>query len=70
MNEDRAELLALLFKLRARYPDWRFGQLFSNVAGWADENAWDIEDERIIAAVEEYLRKVAPKSLEMNTTRA
>jgi hypothetical protein len=33
-----------------RYPEWRFGQLVANVAGWADQEIWDVEDERLLEA--------------------
>jgi hypothetical protein len=33
-NQQRAELLANIAELRKRYPDWRFGQLIANVAGF------------------------------------
>ena len=63
MNEiDRAELLEVLNELRRRYPEWRLGQLVSNVAGWADENPWDIEDEQFLAAAKEHLRSSTPQT--------
>ena len=30
------------------YPDWRLGRLVANVAGWADQEIWDIEDEQLL----------------------
>jgi hypothetical protein len=62
MNEcDRTELFDALAELRRRYPDWRLGQLVSNVAGWADQNVWDIEDEQFLAATKEHLRGQIPQ---------
>ena len=43
-SQERAELLATIAELSQRYPDWRLGQLVANVAGWADQEIWDIED--------------------------
>jgi hypothetical protein len=56
MKSDRTELFDALSELQRRYPQWRFGQLISNIAGWADQSVWDIEDERFLAAVMEHLR--------------
>jgi hypothetical protein len=68
MNEcDRTELSNALAKLRRRYPEWRFGQLIANVAGWADQNVWDIEDEQLIAAAEEHLLVLAQRNLKTRT---
>jgi hypothetical protein len=58
------DVLEILAELRQRYPDWRLGQLVANVAGWADQNVWDIEDEQFLAAAREHLRSVAERSHE------
>ena len=47
---ERAELLATIAELSQRYPDWRLGQLVANVAGWADQEIWDVEDEQLLEA--------------------
>jgi hypothetical protein len=44
------ELFAILVELRDRYPQWRFGQMVANLAGWADADIWDVEDEQLLAA--------------------
>ena len=49
-SQERAELLATIAELSQRYPDWRLGQLVANVAGWADQEIWDIEDEQLLEA--------------------
>jgi hypothetical protein len=67
MNERRTELLDALAKLSTHYPEWRFGQLISNVAGWADKNPWDVEDARLLAAVNEHLKAFAEPKLEAHT---
>ncbi len=68
MNKrDRTELLDTLAELQRSYPDWRLGQLISNVAGWADQNIWDIEDEQLLAAAEEHLQALAQRKQEART---
>ncbi len=57
MKEPRAELLDVIAELHRRYPDWRFGQLIANVAGWADQEIWDIEDDQLLAAAQQHLRR-------------
>jgi len=47
--------LESLAQLQAIYPHWRLGQLVCNVAGWADVNPWDLEDDQLIAAVRAHL---------------
>ena len=55
-NEPRADLLAAIADLCRRYPDWRLGQLVANVAGWADQDLWDVEDQQLLAAAQRHLR--------------
>jgi hypothetical protein len=59
-NEPQAKLLASLAELCQRYPNWRFGQLVANVAGWADQEIWDVEDEELLAAAQSHLQQLAP----------
>ena len=56
-SERRADLLEAFAALCRRYPDWRFGQLVANVAGWADQEVWDVEDEQLLAAAALHLRQ-------------
>jgi len=56
MNEQHAELLEAIAELHRRYPDWRLGQLIANVAGWADQEIWDVEDEQLLAAAQSHLQ--------------
>ena len=51
-----ADVFAALAELSRRYPHWRVGQLIANVAGWADAEVWDVEDEQLLAAAREHLR--------------
>ncbi len=57
MNEPCAELLHAIAELHQRYPEWRLGQLIANVAGWADQEIWDVEDEQLLAAAQSHLRQ-------------
>jgi hypothetical protein len=56
MNPTRTRLLEMVSILCDRFPDWRFGQLVSNVAGWADVDVWDVEDEQLLDAIRAYLK--------------
>lgn len=58
-DETREELLAALVELARRYPQWRVGQLVANVAGWADVDVWDAEDDALLAAVRSHLERTA-----------
>ena len=57
-SQERAELLATIAELSRRYPDWRLGQLVANVAGWADQEVWDIEDEHLLEAARAHLQQL------------
>lgn len=57
-SQERAELLATIAELSQRYPDWRLGQLVANVAGWADQEIWDIEDEQLLEAARMHLQQL------------
>ena len=68
MNDrDRTMLFEAIVELRRRYPEWRLGQLIANVAGWADQNVWDIEDKQLLAAAEEHLHALAQRKDEART---
>jgi hypothetical protein len=56
-NQARADLLTVMAELCQRYPDWRFGQLISNVAGWADQEIWDVEDKELLQAARSHLQE-------------
>ena len=58
MSKDkRDELLLAIAELRRQYPKWRLGQLILNVAGWADQDLWDIEDDQLLAAANLHLQQ-------------
>ena len=60
-SQERADLLATIAELSQRYPDWRLGQLVANVAGWADQEIWDVEDEQLLAAARSHLSQLTPR---------
>ena len=60
-SQERAELLAMIAELSQRYPDWRLGQLVANVAGWADHEIWEIEDEQLLEAARVQLQQLTPE---------
>jgi hypothetical protein len=57
-NQCRVELLQAVAELGRRYPDWRLGQLLANIAGWADVDVWDVEDEPLLQAIRLHLEQV------------
>lgn len=59
-TKSRADLLAAIAVLCERYPNWRFGQLIANVAGWADQEIWDVEDEQFLEAARQHLEQLEP----------
>jgi hypothetical protein len=65
-TQQSAALLDCIAKLAERYPDWRLGQLVSNIAGWADAEVWDVEDEQLLAAARLHLQQLAPADEKMS----
>jgi hypothetical protein len=59
--QDRSGLFEALAELCRRYPNWRFGQLVSNVAGWADVDLWDVEDGQLLAAARAHLDQIVDR---------
>jgi hypothetical protein len=60
--QQRADLLAVIAVLCQRYPNWRFGQLVANVAGWADQEIWDVEDDQLLEAARLHLDQLSPRT--------
>jgi hypothetical protein len=56
---DDKELFAIFLELRDHYPQWRFGQLIANLAGSADVDIWDVEDDQLHAAAGGHLDFIA-----------
>ena len=61
-TQQRADLLAAIAALCQRYPNWRFGQLVANVAGWADQDIWDVEDQQLLEAARLHLEQLTATS--------
>jgi hypothetical protein len=59
-SNQRDDLLATVAELCRQYPNWRLGQLIANVAGWVDQEVWDVEDEQLLAAAQSHLQQLAP----------
>lgn len=64
-SSDRTELIDVIAELCRRYPNWRFGQLVANVAGWADVDQWDIDDEQLLEAARNHLADIARREQEV-----
>ena len=56
--DPRAELWSVLAELSRRYPALRLGQLVANVADWADEGVWDVEDEDLLRVARRHLAQL------------
>lgn len=41
-----------------RHPDTRLGQLMCNLADWAEEHVWDIEEDTVLREIETHLRNL------------
>jgi hypothetical protein len=59
MSGSRDELLKTLAQLSRSYPEWRFGQLVANVAGWADRDVWEVDDQLLLDAAQLHLKNRA-----------
>jgi hypothetical protein len=66
-DSTQAEAFEALAELARRYPHWRLGQLVANVAGWADADVWDAEDEQLLAAARTHLESVAGSNFTEST---
>jgi hypothetical protein len=60
-SEQRVNLLAAIADLCQRYPDWRLGQLVADVARWADQEIWDVEDGQLLEAARLHLQQLMPQ---------
>ena len=63
-----SQLAEVLAKLQLLYPDWRFGQLVCNLAGWCDVNVWNVEDEQLLAIAQTHLEHVAAREAELQVS--
>jgi hypothetical protein len=59
--EDWDGLFDVLRELHATYPDWRFGQLITNLALWSGSTelgtTYDVPDERLLETARKHLAK-------------
>lgn len=59
----RQEILRHLERLSELAPDMRFGQMIANLAFLAagpwDQTLWDLEDEQLLAAIQQLLADVS-----------
>jgi hypothetical protein len=62
---NQTEVFTALAELSRRYPNWRLGQLLANVAEWADQDVWDVEDECLLKAAQEHLAQLATRTSEI-----
>jgi hypothetical protein len=62
MTDRHAGLIQAISQLRQRYPQWRFGQLIASVAGWADQDLRDVENEQLLVAATEHLQSTPKQS--------
>ena len=51
--KSRTEFFIALASLAEKHPHWRVGQLICNVAGWADVDVWDVEDDQLLSAIDQ-----------------
>jgi hypothetical protein len=54
-SQERAKLLSAIEQPCGRYPHWPLGQLVANAAGWADQDFWDAEYDKLLAAAQLHL---------------
>lgn len=55
IDPTRTKLLEAIARLSERFPDWRLGQLVESIAGWVGTNTWDVEDQQLLTAIDQYL---------------
>jgi hypothetical protein len=55
----REKLIAVLAEIAKRCPNLRYGQLVENMAGLTNVDAWDIEDEELLRAANQFLEHAA-----------
>jgi hypothetical protein len=58
-NNTRDQLITVLAELARRCPNLRYGQLVENMAGLTNIDTWDIEDEELLRAAQQFLETAA-----------
>jgi hypothetical protein len=65
IDSTRAEILRKLERVSELAPDVRFGQLVANLAFLAagpwDETLWDLEDDKLLAALRQHLADLSER---------
>jgi hypothetical protein len=68
INPVRQEILRHLERVSERAPEIRFGQLIADLAFLAkgpwDETLWDLEDEQLLAALQQHLSDLVRRKYE------
>ncbi len=66
MNQTREHLLAALAEMSVLHPEWRLGQMLSNLVFLARnpttpekvaEDIWEVEDDELIAVLSEHINR-------------
>lgn len=60
-TNDRTDVLDILARMADKYPHWRMGQLIANLAGWAEREIWEMEDQELIDAARGHLERSKAK---------
>jgi len=50
-------VLEFVERLWRKHPDWRLGQLISNVASWRNQDVWDLEEDELVAEIERHIHQ-------------
>ena len=50
-------ILEEIERIWLQHPDWRLGQLVSNLVGWAEESVWDVEDDALLNEIQRHLEQ-------------
>ena len=54
-------VLEQIERLWRAHPDWRLGQLISNLAAWSDptqSSVWEIEDDVLVTEIQRHLAQI------------
>ena len=65
MKENKEGLMAAFEKIIDAHPDWRIGQMITNVALWARGpevgGIWDMEDAEFVQTVNQHVDKLTSR---------
>ncbi len=72
IDSTRKQVLELLAELSVLCPEVRFGQLIANLSyqarGLTNESIWDVEDDELLAAIEQQLETFRARASETSAT--